>query len=492
MFVEINNRFVSRFNLFFMAVIWFCRNLVLSCYRTALLIECFGRRQAMGFKRVLIANRGEIALRILRTLRDMGIEAAIIHGREDRLSLPVQMADIAYPNYRANPLDSYLDIEAVIQAAKELGCDAVHPGYGFLAENAAFVARLEEEGITFIGPASGVITLLGDKIEARAAMEAAGLPTAKGSSEPISSAEVASALADEIGYPVIIKAAAGGGGIGMQIVQKADEFESALKLCQSRAKSAFGDERVFVEKYIQGAQHVEFQVLGDGKKAIHFGERFCSIQRRHQKLVEEGPWLTDEKRAEIGDLVCKGAESVGYKGLATFEFLRDANGDFYFLEVNPRVQVEHTVTELITGFNLVELGIRVAQGEALPLKQEDIAWRGHAIQCRLNAEDPREFVPSPGRLWECHFPSGFGIRCDTHAHPGYEMPGCFDSLLAKLLVWGHNREDAVRRMKTALDETMITGVEHLIPLHRRIMDEEDFNNGDITIQYIDMHQELLG
>ena len=446
----------------------------------------------MGFKRVLIANRGEIALRILRTLRDMGIEAAIIHGREDRLSLPVQMADIAYPNYRTNPLDSYLDIEAVVQAAKELECDAVHPGYGFLAENAAFVARLEEEGITFIGPASDVITLLGDKIEARAAMEAAGLPTAKGSSEPISSAEVASALADEIGYPVIIKAAAGGGGIGMQIVQKADEFESALKLCQSRAKSAFGDERVFVEKYIQGAQHVEFQVLADGKNAIHFGERFCSIQRRHQKLVEEGPWLTDEKRAEIGDLVCKGAESVGYKGLATFEFLRDANGDFYFLEVNPRVQVEHTVTELITGHNLVELGIRVAQGEALPLKQEDIAWRGHAIQCRLNAEDPREFVPSPGRLWECHFPSGFGIRCDTHAHPGYEMPGCFDSLLAKLLVWGRDREDAVRRMKTALDETMITGVEHLIPLHRRIMDEEDFNNGDITIQYIDMHQELLG
>ena len=446
----------------------------------------------MGFKRVLIANRGEIALRILRTLRDMGIEAAIIHGREDRLSLPVRMADIAYPNYRTNPLDSYLDIESVIKAAKELECDAVHPGYGFLAENAAFVARLEEEGITFIGPASGVITLLGDKIEARAAMEAAGLPTAKGSSEPISSADVASELADEIGYPVIIKAAAGGGGIGMQIVEKADEFEGALKLCQSRARSAFGDERVFVEKYIQGAQHVEFQVLADGKKAIHFGERFCSIQRRHQKLVEEGPWLDDAKRAEIGDLVCRGAESVGYKGLATFEFLRDANGDFYFLEVNPRVQVEHTVTELITGHNLVELGIRVAQGEALTLSQEDIKWRGHSIQCRLNAEDPREFVPSPGRLWECHFPSGFGVRCDTHAHPGYEMPGCFDSLLAKLLVWGRDREDAIARMKTALDETIITGVEHLIPLHRRIMDEKAFNNGDITIQYIDMHQELLG
>ena len=446
----------------------------------------------MAFKRVLIANRGEIALRILRALRDMGIEVAIIHGREDRLSLPVRLADIAYPIMRQNPLDSYLDIEAVVFAAKELNCDAVHPGYGFLAENAHFVRRLEEEGITFIGPASEVITLLGDKIEARAAMEAAGLPTAKGSSEPISSAKIAIALADDIGYPVIIKAAAGGGGIGMQIVEKADEFQNALKLCRSRAKSAFGDERVFVEKYIEGAQHIEFQVLGDGKNAIHFGERFCSIQRRHQKLVEEGPWLSEQKRAEIGALVCEGAESVGYKGLATFEFLRDKNGDFYFLEVNPRVQVEHTVTELITGYNLVELGIRVAQGEDLPLSQKDISWNGHAIQCRLNAEDPKKFIPSPGRLWECHFPSGFGVRCDTHAHPGYEMPGCFDSLLAKLLTWGATREDAIARMRTALDETIITGVEHLIPLHRRIMDEEDFLNREITIQYIDDHQELLG
>ena len=446
----------------------------------------------MGFSKVLIANRGEIALRIMRTLRDMNIEAAIIYGKEDRLSLPVRLSDDAQFRDVINPLDAYLDIEAVVQAAKDMGCDAVHPGYGFLAENATFVKRLQEEGITFIGPSSDVITLLGDKIEARAAMEAAGLPTAKGSSEPISEASVASELADEIGYPVIIKAAAGGGGIGMQIVEAADEFESALKLCQSRAKSAFGDSRVFVEKYIQGAQHVEFQVLADGNKAIHFGERFCSIQRRHQKLVEEGPWLTPEKREEIGALVCRGAESVGYKGLATFEFLRDANGDFYFLEVNPRVQVEHTVTELITGHNLVELGIRVAQGESLPFAQEDITWNGHSIQCRLNAEDPREFIPSPGRLWECHFPSGFGVRVDTHAHPGYEMPGSFDSLLAKLLVWGRDREDAIRRMRTALDETVITGVEHLIPLHRRIMDETDFINGNITIQYIDMHQELLG
>ncbi len=446
----------------------------------------------MSFKRVLIANRGEIALRILRALREMEIEVAIIHGREDRLSLPVRLSDIAVPIYRDNPLDSYLDVEAVVEAAKAVSADAVHPGYGFLAENANFVRRLEEEGITFIGPSADVITLLGDKIEARAAMEAAGLPVAKGSSEPVSDAEVASTLADEIGYPVIIKAAAGGGGIGMQIVTSADQFESALNLCQSRARSAFGDERVFVEKYIEGAQHVEFQVLGDGKDAIHFGERFCSIQRRHQKLVEEGPWLSDEKRSEVGDLVCRGAEAVGYKGLATFEFLRDAHGEFYFLEVNPRVQVEHTVTELITGHNLVQMGIRIAEGGSLPLSQDEIVWKGHAIQCRLNAEDPGQFIPSPGRLWDCHFPAGYGIRVDTHAHIGYEMPGCFDSLLAKLLTWGHTREEAIARMRSALDETILVGVDNLVPLHRRIMDEKDFLSRDITIQYIEMHEDLLG
>lgn len=448
--------------------------------------------QVMAFKLVLIANRGEIALRILRALRDMGISAAIIHGREDRLSLPVRLSDVAVPIRRDNPLDSFLDIEAVIKAAKDIGADAVHPGYGFLAENANFVKRLEEEGITFIGPSSEVITLLGDKIEARKAMEAAGLPTALGSSEPIDDAGVASTLATKIGYPVIIKAAAGGGGIGMQIVNSANEFPGALKLCKSRARSAFGDDRVFVEKYIEGAQHVEFQVLGDGEKAIHFGERFCSIQRRHQKLVEEGPWLNPEVREEIGALVCRGAERVGYKGLATFEFLRDKNGDFYFLEVNPRVQVEHTVTEMITGHNLVELGIRIAQGEPITLSQDDISWRGHAIQCRINAEDPVGFAPSPGKLWDCHFPSGYGIRCDTHAHVGYDMPGCFDSLLAKLITWGDTRDAAIARMKTALDETRIIGVETLIPLHRRIMDESDFRARDITIQYVDEHQELLG
>ncbi len=446
----------------------------------------------MGFKRILIANRGEIALRILRTCREMDIEAAIIHGREDRGSLPVQLSDYAIPIYRKEPLSSYLEIDAVINAAKTLEVDAVHPGYGFLAENSWFVSRLEQEGITFIGPNSEVISLLGDKIRARAAMKEAGLPVAAGSNEPINSPNEAFILAEEIGYPVIIKAAAGGGGIGMQVVHQKSEFESALKLCQSRAQSAFGDDRVFVEKFIEGAQHIEFQVLADGEKAIHFGERFCSIQRRHQKLIEEGPWLSIEDRNRIGELVCKGAEAVGYKGLATFEFLRDKHGEFYFLEVNPRVQVEHTITEMISGHNLVELGIRIAQGESLPLKQEDILLEGHSIQCRINAEDSANFVPSPGRLWDCHFPSGYGIRVDSHAHIGYDMPRCFDSLLAKIIVWGRTRDEAIRRMHSALTETKLEGVKTLIPLHLRILDEADFKSRDITIHYIDDHQELMG
>jgi len=443
------------------------------------------------FERVLIANRGEIALRISRALRTLGCEVAIIHGREDRLSLPVRFSDIAIPNYSVNPLDAYLDYEKVIEAAKEIGAQAIHPGYGFLAENADFVRRCEEEGITFIGPSSDVISLLGDKIEARKAMEAAGLPVAKGSSEPVASSSEAAKIATEIGYPVIIKAAAGGGGIGMQIVHQESEFDSALNLCQSRARSAFGDERVFIEKYIEGAQHIEFQVLADGKNAIHFGERFCSIQRRHQKLLEEGPWLSPEVREEIGARVCAGAEAVGYKGLATFEFLRDSSGEFYFLEVNPRVQVEHTVTEMITGHDLVSLGIRIAAGESLPFTQDEIEISGHAIQCRINAEDPVDFVPSPGRLWDCHFPAGFGVRVDTHAHVGYEMPGCFDSLLAKMIVWAPTREDAIAGMKTALSETVLVGVETVIPLHNVILSEPDYLARDITIQYIEEHPNLL-
>jgi acetyl-CoA carboxylase biotin carboxylase subunit len=443
------------------------------------------------FRRVLIANRGEIALRILRSLHSLGIEAVMIYGREDRISTPVRLADESVYIPRDDPLASYLDIEAIVTAAKDVGADAVHPGYGFLAENPTFAKRLSEEGITFIGPSAEILQLLGDKITAREAMSKAGLPIAMGSPGPISNSKEASLIAEEIGYPVIIKAAAGGGGIGMQVVQSPEEFESAMKLCQGRALSAFGDDRVFLEKFIEGAQHIEFQVLGDGKEAIHFGERFCSIQRRHQKILEEGPWLSEEKREEIGNKVVEGAKAVGYCGLATFEFLRDSKGEFYFLEVNPRVQVEHTVTEMITGTDLVSMGIRVASGEEIKLKQEDININGHAIQVRLNAENPITLAPSPGKLWECHWPGGPGVRIDTHAYTGYDMPASFDSLLAKLIVWAPSRDESIAKLKAALSETKLLGVDTLIPLHQAILSENDFRKRNITIHYLEEHKNLL-
>ena len=443
------------------------------------------------FRRVLIANRGEIALRILRSLHSLGIEAVMIYGREDRISTPVRLADESVYIPRDDPLASYLDIEAIVAAAKDVGADAVHPGYGFLAENPTFAKRLSEEGITFIGPSAEVLQLLGDKITAREAMSKAGLPIAMGSPGPISNPKEASLIAEEIGFPVILKAAAGGGGIGMQVVESSEEFESAMKLCQGRALSAFGDERVFLEKFIEGAQHIEFQVLGDGKEAIHFGERFCSIQRRHQKILEEGPWLSEEKREEIGTKVVEGAKAVGYCGLATFEFLRDSKGEFYFLEVNPRVQVEHTVTEMITGTDLVSMGIRVAAGEEIRLRQEDININGHAIQVRLNAENPVTLAPSPGKLWECHWPGGPGVRIDTHAYTGYDMPASFDSLLAKLIVWAPSRDESIAKLKAALSEIKLLGVDTLIPLHQAILSETDFRKRNITIHYLEEHKELL-
>ena len=443
------------------------------------------------FRRVLIANRGEIALRILRSLRTLDIEAVIIYGKEDRLSLPVRLADEGVYIPRDDPLASYLDIEAIVSAAIEVDADAVHPGYGFLAENATFAKRLREEGIKFIGPSSEVLRVLGDKISARKIMSEAGLPVAKGSDEPISNVKEANKISDEIGFPLIIKAAAGGGGIGMQVVTQSRDFESALNLCRGRALSAFGDDRVFIEKFIEGAQHIEFQVLGDGKNAIHFGERCCSIQRRHQKIIEEGPWLSDEIRKEIGEIVVAGAISVGYEGLATFEFLRDREGNFYFLEVNPRVQVEHTITEMIAGVDLVSLGIRIAAGEELPLSQDDIKLRGHAIEVRINAENPFTLEPSPGKVWECIWPGGQGLRIDSHVHTGYKIPSSSDSLLAKVISWAPTRNEAINRMKGALEEIILTGIDTLIPLHIKILNESDFKAGDITINYLEEHSELM-
>ena len=443
------------------------------------------------FRRVLVSNRGEIALRIVRSLREMGIESVVIHGREDRMSLPVRLADEGYYIPGEDPLASYLDIEAIIHAAKEVGADAVHPGYGFLSENATFAQRLAEEGITFIGPSPDSLRLLGDKIAAREAMSKAGIPVARGTNEPISDSKEALEVASEIGFPLMIKAASGGGGIGMQIVNEKSDFESALRLCQGRAESAFGDSRVFIEEYISKAEHIEFQVIGDGSKAIHLGERFCSIQRRHQKILEEGPWLTQSEREGIGAKVVAGAEAIGYRGLATFEFLRNSEGEFYFMEVNPRVQVEHTVTEMLTGIDLVSLGIIVSSGAELPISQEEVRLNGHAIQVRINAENPVTLEPSPGKLWECHWPGGPGVRVDSHGFSGYVMPESFDSLLAKIISWAPNRNQAISRLDSALEETILLGVDTLIPLHRAILQESDFLEKKINTDYLDSHADLL-
>ena len=443
------------------------------------------------FRRVLVANRGEIALRIVRSLRELGVESVVIHGREDRMSLPVRLADEGFFIPSEDPLASYLDIEAIISAAKGVGADAVHPGYGFLSENASFAQRLSEEGIAFIGPSPESLRLLGDKIAAREAMSKAGIPVAKGTNEPISDHKEALAIASEIGFPLMIKAASGGGGIGMQVVNEKSDFESALRLCQGRAESAFGDSRVFIEEYIDSAEHIEFQVVGDGSTAIHLGERFCSIQRRHQKILEEGPWLTESEREEIGAKVVAGAEAIGYTGLATFEFLRNSEGEFYFMEVNPRVQVEHTVTEMLTGVDLVSLGIIISSGVDLPIKQEEVSLNGHAIQARINAENPVTLEPSPGKLWECHWPGGPGIRVDSHGFSGYIMPEAFDSLLAKVVSWAPNRNQAIARLDSALEETILLGVDTLIPLHRAILRESDFLEKKIKIDYLDSHADLM-
>ena len=443
------------------------------------------------FRRVLVSNRGEIALRIVRSLREMGIESVVIHGREDRMSLPVRLADEGYYIPGEDPLASYLDIEAIIHAAKEVGADAVHPGYGFLSENATFAQRLAEEGITFIGPSPDSLRLLGDKIAAREAMSKAGIPVARGTNEPISDSKEALEVASEIGFPLMIKAASGGGGIGMQIVNEKSDFESALRLCQGRAESAFGDSRVFIEEYISKAEHIEFQVIGDGSKAIHMGERFCSIQRRHQKILEEGPWLTQSEREDIGAKVVAGAEAIGYRGLATFEFLRNSEGEFYFMEVNPRVQVEHTVTEMLTGLDLVSMGIIVSSGAELPISQEEVRLNGHAIQVRINAENPVTLEPSPGKLWECHWPGGPGVRVDSHGFSGYVMPEAFDSLLAKIISWAPNRNQAISRLDSALEETILLGLDTLIPLHRAILQESDFLEKKINTDYLDSHADLL-
>ncbi|KAA9151260.1 acetyl-CoA carboxylase biotin carboxylase subunit [Amycolatopsis acidicola] len=410
---------------------------------------------------ILVANRGEIAVRVVRTCRELGIRSIAAHSNVDAGSAPVLLADDAIQLGPGPAKESYLNIPAVIEAARARGADAIHPGYGFLSENPDFAEVCEAEGFVFIGPPAQVMARLGDKSSARAIMSDAGLPLLPGSREPIDSAEEALALADEIGYPVIVKAVAGGGGRGMRVVHSAGEFPRAWAETRANAQAVFGDGRLYVERYLESARHVEIQVLADNHgNVVHLGARDCSLQRRHQKLVEESPApeLPDELVAEMGAAAVRGAKAAGYVGAGTFEFLVDGQGGFSFMEVNCRLQVEHPVTEMVTGLDLVREQIRVASGEPLGFTQEDVGFSGVAIECRINAEDPsRDFAPAPGLLSECVLPAGPFTRVDTHAFRGYRVPPLYDSLLAKVIVWAPDRPSAIARMRRALAEIQLSG-----------------------------------
>ena len=440
------------------------------------------------FKKVLIANRGEIALRVIRACRELDIQTVAVYSEADRNSLHVRFADddvcIGPPAGR----DSYLKIPRIIAAAEITGADAIHPGYGFLAENAEFAETCIASGIAFIGPTPAQIRQMGDKSAARKAMADCGVPIVPGTPGPVEDPDQAAEFAKEIGFPVIIKAAAGGGGKGMRVARDIDDFARSFQLARSEALSAFGNGDVYVEKYLERTRHVEFQVLGDTHgNVIHLGERDCSVQRRHQKLIEESPCpvLTPELRKAMGDAAVKGAKAINYVGAGTIEMLLDDDGNFYFMEMNTRIQVEHPVTEMLTGVDLVKEQIRVAAGERLSVLEVP-TFRGHVIECRVNAEDPaRNFQPSPGRLDVFHQPGGPGVRIDTHAYAGYTVPPYYDSLLAKLIVQGNNRAEALKRMQIALECFVIEGVTTTIPFLARVMQDPHFQRGAIHTKFLE-------
>jgi acetyl-CoA carboxylase biotin carboxylase subunit len=439
-------------------------------------------------EKILIANRGEIALRIQRACRELGIKTVAVHSDADRELKHVLLADESVCIGPAPSRDSYLHIPSIISAAEVTDTVAIHPGYGFLSENADFAERVERSGFVFIGPKPETIRLMGDKVSAIRAMKQAGVPCVPGSDGPIDSNNKRTLeLAREIGYPVIIKAAGGGGGRGMRVVHSDATLLNAISLTKAEAGAAFGNDMVYMEKYLENPRHVEFQVLADQYgNAIHLGERDCSMQRRHQKVVEEAPapGITPEQRAFIGERCAKACEQIGYRGLGTFEFLYQ-DGEFYFIEMNTRVQVEHPVTEMITGVDLVKEQILVASGERLRWRQADISWQGHAIECRLNAEHPETFRPSPGRIEEFHAPGGPGIRIDTHIYAGYVVPPYYDSMIGKLVAHGEDRGAALARMCNALRETVIEGIDTNIPLHRQIMKDSAFQQGGANIHYLE-------
>ncbi len=438
--------------------------------------------------KIVIANRGEIALRILRACKELGIKTVAVHSEADRDLKHVLLADESVCIGPAPSSESYLNVPAIISAAEVTDSTAIHPGYGFLSENADFAERVENSGFIFIGPKAETIRIMGDKVAAIEAMQKAGVPTVPGSDGPLDgNAKRTKQLAAKIGYPVIIKAAGGGGGRGMRVVHSEATLLNAVSMTQAEAEASFGNGMVYMEKYLENPRHVEFQVLSDTHgNAIHLGERDCSMQRRHQKVVEEAPapGITEQQRRDVGERCAEACRQIGYRGAGTFEFLYE-NNEFYFIEMNTRVQVEHPVTELITGVDIVQEQIRIAGGEPLRLEQKDVTFTGHAIECRINAEDPEKFLPSPGTITQLHMPGGPGIRVDTHIYNGYRVPPYYDSMIGKLIAYGATRESAIARMRIALNEMVIGGIKTNIPLQLEIMKDASFQAGGSNIHYLE-------
>lgn len=443
------------------------------------------------FKRLLIANRGEIALRIHRAAKEMGIETIAIHSTADADAMHVRLADMSVCIGPPSAAKSYLNIPAILTACEITDADAVHPGYGFLSENARFADILHEHGITFVGPTAEHIRVMGDKIAAKDAVKAGGIPVVPGSDGDVRTGEEAIKICKEMGYPVIIKAASGGGGKGMRVVNSEDEVEAALATTRREAKVNFGDDTVYIEKYLTNPRHIEIQVIADSHgNVVHLGERDCSLQRRHQKVLEEAPSpvLSAKDRDKIGNTVVEAVKALGYLGVGTVEFLWE-DGEFYFIEMNTRLQVEHPVTEMITRIDLVREQIRIAAGEELGYTQEDVRFRGHAIECRINAENAETFAPSPGKIRDYHQAGGLGVRFDSGIYAGYSIPPHYDSLIGKLIIHGVNREECIRRLDRALDELVISGIDTTIPLFKDLIRNEDFISGNYTIKWL---EEYLG
>jgi acetyl-CoA carboxylase biotin carboxylase subunit len=440
------------------------------------------------FEKILIANRGEIALRVQRACRELGIRTVVVHSEADAEAKYVKLADESVCIGPAPSSQSYLNVPAIISAAEVTDAEAIHPGYGFLSENADFADKVEKSGFVFIGPRGDTIRLMGDKVSAKAAMRKAGVPVVPGSdgAAPDDPKEIMR-IARSIGYPVIIKAAGGGGGRGMRVVHTEAALVAAVSLTRSEAQAAFGNPMVYLEKYLENPRHIEIQVLADShKNAVYLFERDCSMQRRHQKIIEEAPapGIPEKLLAKIGERCAEACRKIGYRGAGTFEFLYE-NKEFFFIEMNTRVQVEHPVTELVTGIDIVQMQIRVAAGEKLPFKQKDLVRRGHAVECRINAEDPYTFVPSPGRITSYHAPGGPGIRVDSHVYQNYFVPPHYDSMVGKVIAYGDTRDQAIARMRIALSEMIVEGIKTNIPLHQELMNDAAFKRGGTSIHYLE-------